>query len=99
MPVRKTTPDKTHNFQWHMFQIHVAPQPLGTVHYLPLLLLTSFLRNYYSAAPHDARIIYHDTPPVPTYRLTAVKITKKKQDMCIFFTANCHRSNLMQPEV
>ena len=40
MPVRKTTPDKTHiNFQWHMFQVHVAPQPLGTVHYLPLLLL------------------------------------------------------------
>ena len=48
MSVRKTTPDKTHNFLWHMFQIHVA-QPLGTVHYLPLLflLITSFLRNYY----------------------------------------------------
>ena len=41
MPVRKTTPDKTHYFQWPMFQIHVAPQPLGTVHYLPLLVVTS----------------------------------------------------------
>ena len=30
MPVRKTTPDKTHNLQWQMFHvIHVAPQPLG----------------------------------------------------------------------
>ena len=48
MPVRKTTPDKTHNiFQWHMFQIHVALQPLGTVDYLPLLLVTSLSRNYY----------------------------------------------------
>ena len=40
-------PDKTHNsFQWHMFRIHVAPQALGTVHYLSLLLVTSFLHNY-----------------------------------------------------
>ena len=37
-PVRKTTPDKTHDFEWHMFQLDVAPRPLGTVHYLPLLL-------------------------------------------------------------
>ena len=45
--VCKTTPDKTHNFQWHMFQIHAAPQIVGTVHYLRLFFVTSFLRNYY----------------------------------------------------
>ena len=42
----------------YMFQIHVAPQPLGTVHYLPFLLVTSFSRNYYGgrgrlSAPPD----------------------------------------------
>ena len=57
--VRKTTPDKTHNFQCHTSQLHVAPQPLGTVHYLPLFSVTSFMRNYYGgrgrrlAAPPD----------------------------------------------
>ena len=30
-----------------MFQIQVAPQPPGTAHYIPLLLVMSFLRNYY----------------------------------------------------
>ena len=40
-----------------MFQIHVAPRPLDMVHCLPLLLFTSFLRNYYAGrgrlAPPD----------------------------------------------
>ena len=44
MPVRKAIPDKTHNFQWHMFQLHVAPRPLVTV--LLHLLAMSFSRNY-----------------------------------------------------
>ena len=48
MPVRGTTPDKTHMFQWRMFQIHGAPQALGTVHYLTLLFVTSFSRNYHA---------------------------------------------------
>ena len=33
--------------QRYMFQIHIAPQPLGTAHYPLLFLVTSFLRNYY----------------------------------------------------
>ena len=41
----------------YMFQINVAPQPLDMVHCLPLLLFTSFLRNYYAGrgrlAPPD----------------------------------------------
>ena len=47
MPVGKNTPDTTHNLLWHLFQIHVAPQAIGTVHYLPLLLVTFFFRHYY----------------------------------------------------
>ena len=45
VPVRETTPDKTLNFQWHMFQMHVAGQILGKANYLPVPLATSFLRN------------------------------------------------------
>ena len=72
MPVRKTTPDKTHDFQWHMFLKHVAPQPLDTVHYLPLLsrrvLFAQLSWRAGSPVPPDPCILYH-------YRRVAVAMT------------------------
>ena len=87
MPVRKNTLDKTHKFfQWHMFEMYVAPQPHGTVHYLPLLLLivTSFLRNNYGGRGTDRR-------PRPT-----LKNRKKVQ---IPPSSSWHTTNSYVPQV
>ena len=75
MPVRKTIPDKTHNnLQRHMFHIHVALQSLGTVHYLPLLLVTSFLRNYYGGRGRPARSLYSVQPILEVHFLAPAQI-------------------------
>ena len=40
-------PTKSKFFNGTCLKHIVAPEPLGKAHYLPLLLVTSFLRNYY----------------------------------------------------
>ena len=71
-----TTPDKNHNLQWHMFQIHVPPRPLSTVHDLPLLSVTSFWRNYYGGQGRRARSLH-------TYNVLQRRRQPRPTIMCI----------------
>ena len=57
------------------FKIHVASQPLGTVRYRRLLLVTSFSRNYYGGPPDPCdQYQKHTRAPICTALSAAVMV-------------------------